>query len=406
MFQRAAGKKGGRKTSTSRPAVRPQKWATRGHYQGRFAKLSKRSGRSYDKFNRSGWHTVVENIGSVTDVDCCYLMNSSANSKDVLYYTLAALIRKLFQIGGIRLTGINESVGATTGGATSGINLLVRLVSINLQTGLETATPAAYPVTTLVLVSDIVTYFMPFVEDYCAGAGKASDFNMEAPYKIVLLDAVPTTVAYEVVRSEILLHECDAFIKTKSVMKVQNRTKATGGSEDAENINNNPLQGKIYWFQGLPKPKNIGKRNAGLNSAVFPFLRMPYPNEVFGFGSSTGGFDPEFREPPSPGHFYNCKMSAKVRLEPGAIKTYTVHGARGQNILKLWRSLRIERNASSTFIQHSSFPCQMIALEDVINANAAENISVQYEVERELGAFVSIKKKMWTKTHYAQNIIP
>lgn len=401
--------KGKRKASRSPgPSKRMRRanvrWHTTGHYQGPFRRPTKRAGRMMDIYNRKGWTAVSEYTGSVSDPDCCYLLNAAVSANDVLFYSAASALRKLFEIGGSSPTGLNEGVFTPSGGSFSSTNYQVGLISINLQTGLETAS-VFYAVITTSLFSDVVGAFMPYIQNYSAGSGSSADANMEVPYKFVLTEQVPTATPYQIVHAEVLFSECSIQLDGKSIMKVQNRTKATGGSEDAENINNNPLQGRLFELNGLPKPKANGKRIGGLNSAVFPFERLQYPDEVSYFGAAAGGFDPEFREPPSPGFFYNCSKSSFIRLEPGAIKSYTLQYSKNINILRLWRMCRLQRNTGNTFVQFSSFPCQMLALEDVINANAAENISIQFEVERHFGCFASIKRNRFTKTHLVVKVL-
>jgi len=389
---------------TKRSTSSATKWHTTGGYQGSFKRPTRGAGRSMDIYNKKGWTAVSEYTGSVSDPDCCYLLNAAVSANDVLFYSMAAAVRKLFELAGISPTGLNEGMFTPSGGSFNSTQLQVGLISINLQTGLETAS-VFYAITTTSLFADVVGAFMPYIQNYSAGSGSSADANMELPYKLVLTEQVPTTVPYQVVNAEVLFSECSITLSGKSIMKVQNRTKATGGSEDETNINNNPLQGRIYQLSGLPKPKANGKRIGGLNSAVFPFERLQYPDEVSSFGSASGGFDPEFREPPSPGYFYNCSKSSFVRLEPGAIKSYTLGYSKHMNILRLWRMVRLQRNTGNTFVQFSTFPVQMLALEDVINANAAENISIQFEVERHFGAYASIKHNRFTKTHLVVKVL-
>lgn len=390
---------------------RGNRWVTRGHFEGRFRRPTRRAGRSMDQFNKKGWSTVTELTGDVTDADCCYLLNASVAARDVLYWSLAATVRKLFEIAGGRPTGVGDTVFPPTGGATSSSGMQVYMTSINLQTGLETAS-LFYDIVTATTFANVVDALLPYVEGFSAGFGQNSDSNMEMPYQITLMEKIPIVpltdplTYHNIVRAQVIFNETTVTIGASSQMKVQNRTKATGGSEDAENINNNPLQGRLYYLTGLPKPKNNGKRPGGANSAVFPFERLQYPNELSYFGAASGGFDPEFREPPSPGFFYNCGKSSYVRLEPGNIKTYTCYYKKTMLITKLWRMVRLQRNSvvsGDNFVQYSAFPCQMIGLEDVINANAAENISIQFEVERKFGAFVTVRKNRWTKTHLRVN---
>jgi len=91
-------------------------------------------------------------------------------------------------------------------------------------------------------------------------------------------------------------------------------------------------------------------------------------------------------------------------LEPGQIKTFVNNASKTGNILKILKALRFQRAVNAVsgaqFSNYSIFPVQLIALEDVLNANAEENIIVQYEVERKLGVKCWMKQKKYMLGEY------
>lgn len=379
------------------PGARNYKWHTTGKYVGPFKKVTKRGARTaFDAYNKVGVVHTSETIGSVTDQDCCYIMNEVINSRDLIYYIVCAMIRKLIEKAGFRVEGIDSCPFDKDAGDSNEVNYHVQLVTHNYQTG--AATVRDYKVLAGNTFGVICDDFRNSFEQYCSGHGELALENMDEPYKFVLWQG-PDDGTGANIRSVMIMNETFIDLFGTAEMKVQNRTKATGGSEDAENVNNNPLQGWSYLFNGVPKAKANGREAAVSQPATLVFERMQYPNGVTSFGIGVGT-SPDFKEPPFPKMFWNCVKASKIRLEPGNIKSFTAAKRRSGNVLKILKTIRLQLNIPGTYSTYSVHPVQMIALEDVINANAAETISVQFEVERKLGVKCWTKQKKYFRTDY------
>lgn len=372
-------------------------YATTGHYQGKFKKVT-RKGRStgFDSYNVRGVVSTDEIIGSVTDQDCVYLANEVFNSRDLIYYLAAAMLRKLIEMGGGRVTGNNEACFSPLSGAAESANYHIRHVKVNAVTGSVTSNDYSFSATTE--FQDIVEHFRNEFEQYCSGFGELANGNTDEPVRLILFHGNISEA--QDIRAQMYFNETFVDCKGLCQMKVQNRTKATGGSEDAENINNNPLQGYSYLFQGVPKPKGNQFLVGGTNGSMFAFERMPYVKAVSSFGANVAGLNVNMKEPPNPKLFWNCSKASRIRLEPGAIKSFYCGQTLSGNILKILKKIRLQLDATGGFSTYSYFKVQMIALEDVINANAAETISIQYEVERKIGVKCYTKQKKFYKTEY------
>jgi len=372
-----------------------RKYATTGGYQGRI-KASRRGTKStWDIYNKYGVVDINEIYGSVSDQTCVYIVNEVINTRDAIYYMIGAMLRKLIEMAGGRVTGNTSTVFSTTSGSTSSVNYIIRLQTQNSTTGATQTIDYSLIATTQ--FQSIVEAFRPAFESYCAGYGKADNDNCIEPVRFILINgSTPTT---ESVQAEMYFNETFIDIKGKSEMKVQNRTLATGGSADAENINNNPLQGRSYVFRGVPKPKANAFIQGGTNGALYAFERLDYPNAVSTFGATaTAALDQNMREPPLPSLFWNVKKSSKVRLEPGAIKSFYESDYLSGNVLALLKKMRLQTNSTGAYINYSTMKLQMLAFEDVINANAEELISIQYEIERTIGVKCYVKQKKYYKT--------
>lgn len=384
---------------TQTPAPKRDRYITKGTYSGRVKATRKGIYDKFMKYNRTGIVAVNETIGSVTDADCVYIFNEAINSRDLIHMIVRAMVRKLFEKAGIRITGPADPVMAIDGGGST-VNFTVRLTTQNNVSGVQTHRD--FTLLTGTTFTVLCDWFTNNYEQYCSGHGELSNANMDELLVLRLLKGVAgTIVANHDVRSELYFNETFIDILGESELKFQNRTKATGGSNDAEDINNNPLVGRSYLFKGVPKPKANGYNVAGTNGSMVYFERMTYNKGLATFGGNSPGQDLTMREPPMPQQFWNCYKSGKVRLEPGAIKKFYNRAYKSGNVLKILKAIRLQLDATAQFSTYSIFPVQMIALEDVINANAAENISVQYECQRKLGVKCWTKQKKFYKTEYS-----
>jgi len=386
-----------RQQALKKPAAKRVRFDTNGGYAGRVQKPTRRGVRTgFDQFNKNGVVFVNEVIGNQTDQDSVFILNEAVNSRDVIFYMLCAMMRRLLEKAGCRIRGHNDAIMTPNAGNVSSTGYLVRMVKINLLTGVQVTHDFTILAATTfkALCEDYRNEF----EQYATGHGELNNQNVDELFNLLLLFGNSES---QDVRAELLFNETFIDFYGKSELKIQNRTKATGGSEDAENVNNNPLQGRTYIFKGVPKPKANGYIVGGANSGTFGFERLLFNNAISVFGGNSGGMDPNFKEPPSPKLFWNCFKAGKIRLDPGQIKSFIVTERHSGNILKLLKKFRLQLDAGGLVTTYSAFKTQMVALEDVINANAAETISVQYELERTLGVKCWNKQKKWYKSEYA-----
>jgi len=389
-------RKKNRGTSTS-TGVGAGRYITNGKYAGKVRTNRKYVRNPMDSFNRNGTVITTESIGNVTDNNCVYLMAESVNSRDAIFMLLTAMMRKLLEKCQIRVNGIDDPLFERVAGVST-VGYTVRLFKQNPVSGAMVYID--HLITSLDTFGVLCEAFRNDFEVYCSGFGELDNSNMQELYKFVVFTGTGSEVPYQV-HAEMLFNETFIDLYCKCSIKVQNRTKSSTGSEDAENITNNPLQGRIYTFKGVPKPKANGFVNGGSNPGMYAFERMPYNKAVSGFGGTGAGLDASLKEPPHPKLFWNCYKAGALRLEPGEIKSFNQVARKTGNILKMLKSIRLQLDAAGAFSTYSIFPVQMIAMEDVINANDEQTISIQYEVQRELGVKCYSKQKKYYKTQYA-----
>lgn len=388
-----------------RRRVNKAKYQTKGRYVGAFKAPNKTSGRKLLPYNKKGVVYVKELTGTVSDPDVVYVMNAAVNSYDVLAAIIAAALRNLFEKAGVRITGLTDDI-ATSAMTVSRGEMTVRLVSMNKYTFAVTTQDAVVSAGTTLASLSTTTFFPAFLNwasgyDNVSGAGNAN--NLVEPQKFILYFNEDATSAIQNQVSEINFEEAEITLHGSSQMKVQNRTKSATGSADEQDVSNNPLQGRLYYFKGVPRPKNNILTSAG-GGQMAAFSVIPVDVGVKTLVGATDFGSTDFKEPQPPTAFYNCTKSSFVRLEPGDIKQYDVQYTCTHALSHLVKMLRIQYgvNTSEFSTNYTIFPCQMIGLEDVINVNLLENISIAYEIERVLACVCSTKAKKFCRTQFTQ----
>jgi len=392
-------KRNARQRAMKKPAAKRTRWHTTGGYGGRVKVRRRGVATQWDKFNKNGVVYVNEVIGNMSDPNSVYLMNEVVNCRDLIFYLCCAMLRKLLEKAGMRVTGFDDAVFSPNAGNVSSTGYLIRLVKINNLTGVQVTSD--FTILAATTFGSLCANYRNEFEQYATGHGELSNANMDELYKFIVLFGNSES---QDMRAEMLFNETFMTFTGKSEMKVQNRTKATGGSEDAENVNNNPLTGKTYLFKGVPKPKANGYVVGGANGALYPFERLVYNEAIQKFGGGTAGFDANMKEPPNPKLFWNCYKAGKIHLEPGQVKSFVISETHSGNVLKLLKKFRLQLDGSGIVTTYSAFKVQMIALEDLINVNAAENISVQFELERTLGVMCYTRQKKYYKSQYLLSV--
>lgn len=374
----------------------PYNYRTSGRYQGKFKKVTRKGTfTKFDLYNKIGVVQNTETNGNESDANTVYIINEVLNSADVIKYIVGAILRRLIEKAGIRIEGSDKCPFGN--GAANQTEYKITLTKFDKRT--DVLTDETFDVLAASTFDDCVDHFVNEFEQYSAGHGDFDNKNTIELHKFTLYFNAGTDKG--IILSTMLMNETFIDIYGTSQMKVQNRTKAIGEGDpfDAENINNNPLQGWSYLFNGVPKAKGNSVTLGG-PGVYTNFERMRYPNGISSFGGSDAGQGIHIKEPPVPRQFWNCRKASKIKIDPGVIKKFSASAFKRGNVLRVLKSIRLQCDVNGTYSTYSIFPVQMIALEDMINANAEEVISVQYEVERKLGIKCwSKQKKFYTTDH-------
>lgn len=382
---------------TSRKRV----YHTKGQYVGKFKKSGKKN--ELAMYTAKGFVNTDEIAGTVSDPDCVYLTTASLDPYACIAYAIEALYRKLLVKAGLKVSSKGEIIPARA--PEDARDWVIRLLASQEGTGADEIivyrqeTTAASSINSLVNTTTVLNAFMQYSSGVLMTTGSGSD---SATVELTRLQLYfKNTATEDMFVCELDLREETIHYYGKAYVKVQNRTLATGGSADAEDVNNNPLEGRMYYFDGIPKckvyesfPINIMGVNRGVQ-----LVRA----------AQFGGAAVALKEPPLPKIFWNCKSASKIVLNPGDVKKASVK-VEGQLRFLTWlKRIRLNYGTTPGFgTTYSIFKTNMIALEDMINLSASSNVSVAFEVNRVSAFYFSTKKNTsalggYTYTAYNNN---
>lgn len=382
-----AGRASVRYGSTPASGAGGNRYRTRGSYYGRF-KRSKRLNKKQDAVLHRGFLNTTEITGTVADPNCVYVGHSCMSGNEVIEGICSSLLRQLYKKAlDLNVTNIQEPLPAF------GVGGYTLRIERELMDGTNTIqqfdyVPSATDTIQFIVgsrVAGIVPAWATLLDvfkDYASG-NSASTVNLYQPTKLYFLETLNFNVL-----ARINLKNERVHVRVDSHIKVQNRTLAADASSDATDVSNNPLVGKLYSFSsGCPMTK---VDYAPLVNSIPDFTgAITIPSASF---TKTGFF-----EPPHPKIFVNCKKSTGVRLEPGQIKEDRIKFSSSTPLLKFLTTFGYgigPTGAVATLNRQMKLKgtCTLIALEDVINVNALQNISVAYEINRRTAVYTTPMK--------------
>jgi len=233
-----------------------------------------------------------EGVQAIQDDNCVYIGHHSTPIDPFFRYTVYTIMKKLLNKKGIDLSDLNMLQGEQL---KAGDTITFRYIQ---RPGLGPIT-----ITTNIAVGD--TYLQLF--DSMVNSLYSEMNNGLLGYSSKILDINYNTTDDRVI---LVLVDASVSILTKSALKMQNRSVAVAADNEADDVNNVPLIGKIYGGSG--------------NALIF---RSTWENPVIVGNDTTGqmvraaGTVDQLKEPPQGYSFHNCNTVGKVRLQPGDIKT-------------------------------------------------------------------------------------
>lgn len=342
---------------------------------------------------------TAEIAGTTADPNCCYILNA-AMPPSIVDVATRSLVRRILDKGGWTVRSVDQIISSN--GVGNAVDLRFSLVEED-STGALTVTNHDTALTDTIRV--VAAAFQNKFQDYSAGFGRSNNANDVVP-KAFQLYMRPGPDTPWMLKCELNLVDEYINVYCRSSLKIQNRTLAANNSTDAEDVSANPLIGKSYLFKGMPKTKTLAYYPQ-LNSMRGDGVLLVRSTEMTSSGALGTSGSPA--EPPQPNLFWNCVKASTVYLNPGKLRTSSVVYNKRMKFLTWLKWIRCQyRNASPNLFEYSTGNCEMIVLEDMINVNASNNISLAYEVNRVSAVyFETVPNKycdgLFTQTPYSNN---
>jgi len=361
-----------------------------GQYGGSFGRASVKGAQARKKFVEKGMTQTTETHGLVDDPDCCYLMHASMAYQPLIRLAAKSIIRKLFVKAQFEPTSSSQIIPLVS----ITFDSLVMIIYDQNRVAISTTTPP-------LLTDCTIDYFAgALYSQFLQYSNQPVGANEKRTPTWIYLFQDPSDVSVGtdnyINLSNICLLDERVHIMSKSELKIQNRSNSAAGSTNIDDVSNNPLVGKVYEFNYLPTPYNEGL-NVFKSISSTNGVKLVRAAEV---ALATGGNF--FKEPPIPKIFRNCVKATTIRLEPGSIKYHNLIDFVSKNVL-LW----LEDIAFSNIEDLTRVKCKigLIALEDVINVNEAQLITLAYECQKSYSVYTETKRKVSILTDFASNEI-
>jgi len=371
----------------------------------------KAKGRKRVDYAKDGVMLCEETTGTGGDPNCVYVLAETIAAFRLIQLSIGAILRRLLDGNGFNCSGWDDMPFSRDAGVIDAqeVDYNITLYKYNNQTGFTTvAVTVATTAGGNFTFRAIVEAFVPYIETYSQTFGVLAAGNEYYPVSFVLTKHVrnaadAATGAIQL--GQVNIAECMIQFEGLMNMKVQNRTLSVSGGVEADDVASNPVVGKLYKFNGVPKPKNTGRQIAAGTSGGYKFEQFVAKN--FGVQLiNPANMDPTFQEPPSGKAFWNCYSTSPVALMPGQIGLYSSSVSKQMSPIALWRSIKYACAPASTeaIYSYTTMKTLMVGFEDVINVNAAQNITLAFEVERKTNAVCHVKRKKFMKTNLIHTV--
>lgn len=366
--------------------VPPKTIVSGGMYRGKFKRTTRAGPKLYSSIAKYqvGGHVVNKEVyGSVNSPDCVYITHGTFDIEQVAKATGMAILRKLIKKAGYDITNPEETLpflDAYNDGRGFTYQIQTRKPD-GTQVNNSYLTIAAETLTTLVFNSGLYDYIQQsmVLQDGILASQKGFIENITLRQH----DTYATGTSYRIVANLNMKNEIVKVI-CRSTINVQNRTKSTDGSADANQVDAQPLKGMKYVFKGgVPQTKENDNFRLSSNSYRSVFLVR---------AAELSPAD-TFKEPPNPKLFNNCYKSGSQKLGPGDMKKSTLVSTWSgyyNNIFGGKLQVRSQYTGGSTggWVQWAPGSCEMFAFEEQLNTGSLQKITLSYESKMEVGVYL------------------
>lgn len=367
----------------------------------KFKKLGKTVGMKA-KCQKLGFVMNKEMVGAVEDPDCVYVGHSTYDHADLTTTICIAILRKLLQLAKCNVTNIYDPLDWQSSGnadplgfGSAGYRFVITISKFD-----GTQADGVYvmiPDETLSNLAVASTLEQTIRDMWRAGATPHASIDKLQIQRRDWSNATEASDTWFNV-AQINMKDVKLHLYATSQMTMQNRTKGASQTDtDAVTIDNNPIEGFYYEFNGVPLTKINKTRKNTVPTGEANALARIRSNGMICRGAAdmagAGNLRIHWREPPVPSTFANCKKSRKLIINPGEInRTHLYSNWTGDLNKLLTKTLVFKSDGVAGPYSSNPGKCALFALEEVLNSGDQNKIKLQFEAQKTYGAYITIKK--------------
>lgn len=372
-----------------------KKYNMPGKYVGSFRKPKKYGMSNDDYFLKKGFLAGYETFGKVTDSHCVYVQHSTYDVPQLHLTIVTAMLRKALAKCGLAIVDRNGVLPLQGPGNALGYRFEYASLDPTTQVALVSAyeTSAGDSLRSIVAGWNNVNNPSSEIETFLKNQ------HPRMPHYLAIY-ALTTGSAHRLLTMLHLNNEV-LDIQWMSQIVVQNRTvgdTATATDLNIERLDNQPLVGTIFEFNSEPKLKF---HDTSVATEVGQHFQNTSPTGLKLFGSQSftlpAGFVDNFQNSPSPSIWSNCIKKTKVVLQPGDMKTSTLHHTMKGKMNILLPKLRLEQatgtNVLTGLVGGVKTKTQLLVLEEKMRTAGSNPITLHYERKITCGVVLTTKKQ-------------
>jgi len=295
-----------------------------------------------------------------TLTEASYIGHMSMPARLTLDNVCRALVKALIKRGGRDLSSLNATWASNDVGGSVGDIIRINYYATQTTTSVTTVDHS-------VLTNQTVDQVALSLSTVLSGIS-TTGYNSRRRWYYA--EYIPASNITRLNACRINLQYMKVHIKTKSHLKVQNRTVNNVTDTQADDVDNVPLEGRLY--------KVTGNMLLHVGTRICP---TDVPNSQGTVLRRTIATDMPLSEPPNAYEFTNCTSSGKIRINPGGIKTSSIKETKMYYWTTLMDIILGDGHVStSESYKKSAGKSVFFGLEKVVG-NYATPVLIAYEVD-------------------------
>lgn len=367
----------------------------------KFSKSAGRFGGGSRKVNAVDKHCVKGSVQKIETgyvwVDATnqvsYVAQSTAPANNIAKTALASLVKKLYSL--VSLT-IRSHDSLILEGSSYDNQIILEYKDKDGTAILSQAFAVPRATSTLnTVVLDMFNFFNGFRG---AAAGVPDQF-----LKISLFDGFNSVIITKFLVATLQLTQVKFKFNTASILKIQNRTINSTGNNEADDVDNVPIQGMFYDYKTNGTQFNDYTTGAGTSVLTTSADTGLLPNVAV---TTTG--TSMYKELPILKQFLGCRKAGKAHLDPGEIKTSVLTDAFTYSFPVLMKILFEKGAAGNIHTQYHIGKTRAFGFEKMINAVAMSStnqftLAVEHQVN--IGCTIQVKRDFLTASNIVQTTL-